>query len=158
MFWIYEILNSLNPFKKKSGRLDFARRLLQLRIDTLLKEDEKMAFEATLENGDEVELWPDIIVEGMPETTIVTIVEGYCLAKKRDLDDWEIFQSIEFMRSSYDTMPNPNPMPSNPNLKNYIYYRLEYELEYESNLKIGEMGFTRDFIDKAIDASLNFYS
>jgi hypothetical protein len=60
-------------------------------------------------------------------------------------------------RSSYDPYPNPNPMSSNLNLKKYIYYRLEFELPNDSGFEIGENGFTRDFIDRIINASIKFY-
>ena len=152
MCWIFKI------FKKKS-RLDLIKQLIQLRVDGILKEDEKMAFEVTFDlDIDQVKSWSYGVVEGMPESTIVTIVNSYCFAKKRGWDDYEIFKMIENHRSSYDIIPNPKPIPPNPNLKNYIYYRLKFELENEKDFKIGEMGFTRDFIEKAVDVSLNFYS
>jgi hypothetical protein len=109
-------------------------------------------------SGGDVDSMPTSYIEGLPEGTIVTIVESYFVMKNQGLNDFTIFQNIELHRSSFDDYPNPKPFPSNPNLKNYIYYRLEFELPTEAGFSIGENGFTRDFIEKVVDESLKIYS
>ncbi|MDP7195676.1 MAG: hypothetical protein QF864_05740 [SAR202 cluster bacterium] len=109
-------------------------------------------------SGGDVDSMPTSYIEGLPEGTIVTIVESYFVMKNQGLNDFTIFQNIELHRSSFDDYPNPKPFPSNPNLKNYIYYRLEFELPNDVGFNIGENGFTRDFIEKVVDESLKIYS
>ena len=99
-----------------------------------------------------------MMLEGLPESNIVTIVESYFIMKNQGLDDYTILKNIEDHRSSFDPYPNSNPFPSNPNLKNYVYFRLEFELPSDSGFNIEQNGFTREFIEKIIDESVRFYS
>ena len=109
-------------------------------------------------SGVDVDSMPASYIEGLPEGTSVTIVESYFVMKNQGMNDNTIFQNIEMHRSSFDDYPNPAPFPSNPNLKNYIYYRLEFELPNEAGFSIGENGFTRDFIEQVVDESFRLYS
>jgi hypothetical protein len=97
-------------------------------------------------------------LEGLPESNIVTIVESYFSLKNQGLDESQIFEDIDEFRSSFDPYPNPKSMPRNLNLKNYIYYRLEFELPNDSGFDIGENGFTRDFIERMVDECYHLYS
>ena len=100
-----------------------------------------------------------MMLEGLPESNIVTIVEAYFILKNQGLDDdYTIFKNIEDYRSSFDPFPNSNLFPSNPNLKNYVYFRLEFDLPSNSGFNIDENGFTRVYIQKNIDESVRFYS
>jgi len=109
-------------------------------------------------SGSEIDSMDKSMLEGFPESTIVTIVESYVKMKNQSLDDSTIFNNIENHRSSFDPYPNPAPFPLNPNLKNYIYYRLEFELPTDAGFNIGENGVTRDFIERVIEKSINLFS
>jgi len=109
-------------------------------------------------SGGDVDSMPTSYIEGLPEGTIVTIVESYFVMKNQGMSDHLIFKNIDEHRSLFDPSPNPKPIPSEPNLKNYIYYRLEFELPNDTGFNIGENGFTRDFIERVVDESFKLYS
>ena len=104
-----------------------------------------------------IEFWDIMELEGLPESTIITISDSYFHGKNEEVDDFTIFQHIEEHRNSYDSFPNPEPLPTNLNLKNYIYYRLKFELPNDNGMNIGENGFTRDFIERVIDETTKLY-
>tara|TARA_B100000003_G_C10656910_1_gene261382 strand:+ start:105 stop:530 length:426 start_codon:yes stop_codon:yes gene_type:complete len=108
-------------------------------------------------NGSQIDSMDESILEGLPESTIFTIVETYIDMKNKGLDDHTIFNNIENHRSSFDPFPNPTPLPANLNIKNYIYYRMEFELPTDSGFNIGENGVTRDFIDRVIEKSISAF-
>jgi hypothetical protein len=108
-------------------------------------------------NGSQIDSMDEGMLEGLPESTIFTIVESYIVMKNKGLDDSTIFNNIEDHRSSFDPFPNPAPLPINPNIKNYIYYRLEFELPTDAGFNIGENGVTRDFIERVIEKSISMF-
>ena len=112
----------------------------------------------TLGIMEDVDSWDSMTIDGLPESNIVTIVESYCSMKNQGLDDYSIFQNIENHRSSFDPYPNPKPLPTNPTLNDYIYFRLEFELPSDAGFNIGENGFTRDFIERVINESSKLFS
>lgn len=65
---------------------------------------------------------------GLPESTIITIVETFAMLKKHGASDQEIFQRIEAHRSSIGSGEMPNPL----NLESYIQYRVELEHSHGS--------------------------
>ena len=83
---------------------------------------------------------PDNILIGLPEATIVTIVETYVQLKRQGLRDKEIFEAIENHRASLGIA---GTLPSQLNLPNYIKYRVR--LEHSHGRAIGD-----NFIDEAI--------
>tara|TARA_B100000315_G_C14110792_1_gene378060 strand:- start:37 stop:510 length:474 start_codon:yes stop_codon:yes gene_type:complete len=140
------------------SKFDIIKRFAKERMSKLKKSDSSFAFQSTISGMDDMDSWDTMMLEGLPESNIVTIVEGYFIMKNQGLDDFSIFRNIEDHRSSFDSYPNPNPMPSNCNLKSYIYFRLEFELPNDAGFNIGENGFTRDFIERVIDESIKLYS
>jgi hypothetical protein len=86
---------------------------------------------------------------GLPEATIVTIVESYCMMKDMTTkSDKEILESIERHRKIL--FPESGPMPSPLTLSNYIKYRLN--IEHSHGVPI-----SNKFIDDAIEAANKVY-
>lgn len=83
---------------------------------------------------------------GLPESTVVTIVETYAMLKKHDASDQEIFQRIEAHRSSIGSGEMPRPL----NLASYIQYRLD--LEHSHGIPISE-----EFISEVLRVSREHY-
>lgn len=86
-----------------------------------------------------------MMLAGMPESTIVAIVELYVRMKEADISDKEIFQQFEQMRSGSGKMPSPL------NLNSYINYRLRLE-------HVDGIGLTNEFTTDAIKASYNYFN
>ena len=143
---------------KSKSKFDIIKRFAKERMEKLKKSDSSFAFQSTVSGMDDIDSWDTMMLEGLPESNIVTIVESYCVGKSQGFDDYTIFQNIENHRSSFDPYPNPKSMPMNPNLNNYIYFRLEFELPCDAGFNIGENGFTRDFIERVINESFKLYS
>jgi|TARA_Y100000310_G_C20655596_1_gene801807 hypothetical protein len=140
------------------SKFDIIKRFAKERMDKIKSQDSSFAFQGAISGMDDIDSWDTMMLEGLPESNIVTMVESYIAMKNQGLDDYTIFQNIEDHRSSFDPYPNPKPVPSNPNLKNYIYFRLEFELPNDAGFNIGENGFTRDFIERVVDDSVKHYS
>jgi hypothetical protein len=140
------------------SKFDIIKRFAKQRMEKLKKSDSSFAFQSTVSGMDDIDSWDTMMLEGLPESNIVTIVESYCVGKSQGFDDYTIFQNIEKHRSSFDPYPNPKSMPMNQNLNNYIYFRLEFELPSDAGFNIGENGFTRDFIERVINESFKLYS
>ena len=140
------------------SKFDIIKRFAKERMEKIKSQDSSFAFQGSISGMDDIESWDTMMLEGLPESNIVTIVESYFVMKNQGLNDSTIFQNIEDHRSSFDPFPNPNQPPSNPNLKNYIYFRLEFELPNDAGFNIGENGFTRDFIERVVDESVKLYS
>jgi hypothetical protein len=84
---------------------------------------------------------------GLPEGTLVTIVETWSILHKQGAEDDEIFSRIEEHRSRMF----PRGQMSTPlNLMNYIKYRIE--LEHSDGVPINEQ-----FIDMAVDLTRKVY-
>ena len=86
---------------------------------------------------------------GMPEGTIVTIVETYCSWKAQGFSDGQIFQAIEAHRSGSSDAVS---ISTSLDLKSYIKYRLDVELK-GSPLH----GITDEFIDDTINQSMHLF-
>jgi hypothetical protein len=86
-------------------------------------------------------------LSGLPEGTLVAIVETWSILRKRGLEDREILSRIENHRSSL--LPS-GQMPSPPNLLNYIKYRIE--IEHSDGAPISDQ-----FIDQAISMARKAY-
>ena len=142
---------------KPKSKFDIIKRFAKERMEKLKTSDSSFAFQITVSGMDDIDSWDTMMLEGLPESNVVTIVEGYVTYKNQGWDDSRIFNEIENIRETFDIYPNPTPMPSNLNLMSYTFYRLKYELPNEVGFDIGENGFTRDFIDRIINASLKFY-
>ena len=80
---------------------------------------------------------------GLPESTIVTIVESWVIMSNRGVPDAEIFESIEAHRSR---LAGSGDMSSELSLSNYIKYRIDLEHQHAEPI-------SDDFIDYAIDVS-----
>ena len=143
---------------KPKSKFDIIKQFAKERMEKLKKTDSSFAFQSTVSGMDDIDSWDTMMLEGLPESNIVTIVESYCVGKSQGFDDYTIFQNIENHRSSFDPYPNPKSMPMNPNLNNYIYFRLEFELPSDAGFNIGENGFTRDFIERVINESSKLFS
>ena len=90
----------------------------------------------------------ETMLMGLPEATIVTIVETWAMLKKQGVSEEEILQRIEAHRASfgdYGDLPKPLTLPS------YIKYRLD--LEHGHGATISEK-----FIDYAIEAAKQMFS
>ena len=143
---------------KPKSKFDIIKRFAKERMEKLKTSDSSFAFQITVSGMDDIDSWDTTMLDGLPESYIVTIVESYFVMKNQGMSDHLIFQNIDEHRSLFDPSPNPKPIPSEPNLKNYIYYRLEFELPNDTGFNIGENGFTRDFIERVVDESFKLYS
>lgn len=86
---------------------------------------------------------------GLPEATIVTIVEMWAIRHKQSIPDSAIFSIIEKLRSHM--YPSGQLLPSPLNLTNYIKYRLSIELP-SSAYPIDE-----PWIDAAVEVAKKTY-
>lgn len=84
---------------------------------------------------------------GLPEGTLVAIVETWSILHKRGAENGDIFSRIEAHRSR---MFPRGEMPTPLNLLNYIKYRVE--LEHSEGAPISEQ-----FIDRAIELTRKAY-
>ena len=80
------------------------------------------------------------VLMGLPEATIVTIVETYWQLKGQGVSEEEILEKIENHRAS---LGDSGTLPSQLTLSNYIKYRLK--LEHSQGAPISSA-----FIDEAI--------
>jgi hypothetical protein len=92
---------------------------------------------------------PDSVLMGLPEATIVTIVETYCVMKQQaNLPDEVILEAIEAHRSTFG---DTGTIPSLPTLSSYIKYRLSLEHPHGASI-------SNTFVDKAIDEAKKFFT
>jgi hypothetical protein len=99
--------------------------------------------------GIDVDALSDLELMGLPEATIVTIVETYCTMKRQaNLPDEDIFEAIEAHRSMFG---DTGTMPSSLTLPSYIKYRLG--LEHSHGVPI-----STKFIDEAIEEAKKFFT
>ena len=142
---------------QNQSKIELVKKFAKKRLEKLMSNNSEFEFQSVTSGLSDIDNWDSSFLEGLPESTIITIVESYFEMKNRGINNSKIFENIELHRESFDPFPNPNPMPSSPNLKNYIYYRLEFELPIDAGFNIGENGITRDYIEQIIDeASINF--
>jgi len=126
-------------------KLSLIRQLIKIRVqnDPLLKKK----YEG--KNVPEVYDFPEIVIMGLPEATIVTIVESYWMMKDMTTkSDKEILEAIERHRKTL--FPESGPMPSLLTLSNYIKYRLN--LEHSHGVPISS-----EFIDECIKKANEAY-
>jgi len=91
----------------------------------------------------DIDSLPETMLMGLPEATIVTIVETWAILRKQGMGEEEILRRIEDYRASFgDYGDLPKPLT----LQNYIKYRLG--LEHAHGAPISE-----EFIDYAIEAA-----
>lgn len=90
----------------------------------------------------------ETMLMGLPEATIVTIVETYWQSKNQGLSDKEILETIERHRASFG---NSGTLPSQLTLSNYIKYRVG--LEHSHGAPISD-----DFIEEAIKQATNAFT
>ena len=94
-----------------------------------------------------VESFPDVVLIGLPEGTIVTIVETYLIMKRESsASNGVIFNAIENHRKTL--FPESGRMPNPLTLSNYIKYRLEIEHSHG-------VGLSDTLIMEAINESIN---
>jgi hypothetical protein len=128
-------------------KLNLIRQLVKRRIenDALLKE--KFAGK----DAPKVDDLPEMVLMGLPEGTIVSIVETYWMWKfKANSSDKEILEVIELHRSTQIPNPERTTMPSPLTLSNYIKYRIN--IEHSHGVPI-----SNKFIDDAIEAANKAY-
>lgn len=73
---------------------------------------------------EDLEMAPELVLLGLPEGTIVAIVESYWLLKEHQLEDPEIFRRIEHHRSQFSGKRN---LPSPLTLSTYVKHRLKID-------------------------------
>lgn len=96
----------------------------------------------------EVDELSELELLGLPEATIVTIVETYCMTKRQtNLHDEEIFEAIEAHRSM---LGDSGKMPSPLTLSSYIKYRLGLEHSHGAPI-------SNKFVDEAIEEAKKFF-
>ncbi|OPY85870.1 MAG: hypothetical protein A4E65_00039 [Syntrophorhabdus sp. PtaU1.Bin153] len=93
----------------------------------------------------------EVQLAGLPESTIVTIVETWAILQKGGVSDSEIFSLIEKHRSQVFSGGEIPEMPSPLDLTSYIKYRLR--IEHSDGAPIDE-----SFIETAIEAAKKAYS
>ena len=126
------------PFSVNSDKIELIKNLVKKRV-----QNDPIA--STL--GD-IDSLSETMLMGLPEATIMTIVETYCMMKRQgNLPDEEIFEAIEAHRSMLgDTGTIPSPLT----LSSYIKYRLGLEHSHGAPLR-------SKFVDKAIEEAKRFF-
>ena len=66
---------------------------------------------------------PQAVLSGLPEATLVSIVESFATLKQQGVSDTEALRRIEAHRSAVAS----GRMPASPSLERYIAYRLSLE-------------------------------
>ena len=126
-------------------KLALIRQLVKIRVqnDQLLKKK----YEG--KNVPKVDDFPEIILLGLPEGTIVSIVETFWMMKgQTNASDREILEAIERHRKTL--FPESGPMPSPLTLSNYFKYRLIVEHSHGASI-------SDKFIDDAIEVASKAY-
>lgn len=103
-----------------SHRSDLVRELLGNRL--LSERSAYSAYGISPSEADEV---PEDMLWGLPECTIVTIVETYLVKKRQGADEQQILHSIESHRAAVSGQAGEMPVPLD--LQNYVRYRVHLE-------------------------------
>ena len=90
----------------------------------------------------------DTMLMGLPEATIVTIVETYFQLKKQGRSDTESLNEIESHRASFG---DSGILPSELTLSNYIKYRVGLEHSHGTSI-------TDEFVEEAIKETIDAIS
>ena len=128
-------LGFLEFFGIKNPKIQLIKNLIRHRIKTT------PALNGVLSEN-EVDQLSDLVALGLPEGTIVTIVETWISLRRQGVTDGEIIRRIEHHRSSIGSSQLPVPL----NLENYIAYRIR--IEHESTVPV-DMSFIRYAIEAA---------
>ena len=128
-------------FFKKKSKTEFIKELIQFRIDT----DDALK---TYENYDRncLDTVDEVSLLGMPEASIVWIVEAYVLSLKAGATARQIFDLLESVRSQNGF----GQMPEVLNLNSYVKYRIEIEHQFGSRI-------SDYYIQRAIDLSMKYF-
>jgi len=127
----------IGPFGKLLGAGRTRARLIRTLVQKRARHD---PLASSL--GD-VERIPAAVLMGLPEATIVTIVEAYWRMKVQDpyLSDKKIFEAIELQRSRFiDRTAMPSPLT----LSSYVKYRVGLEHAYATSMM-------NAFVDQALE-------
>jgi len=119
-------------------KLSLIRQLVKIRVqnDQLLKKK----YEGR--NVPRVDDFPEMVLMGLPEGTIVSIVETFWMMKSQtNASDKAMLEAIERHRKTL--FPESGRMPSPLTLSNYIKYRLN--IEHSQGVPI-----SNEFIDECI--------
>ena len=140
--WIYDGFQD-NKNKKVNDNFTRKNSLIRHLIKKRVQENNTLTMSES-----EIDSLEGLKLDGMPESTIVSIVELYCALKGTGAQENEILQYIETAREG--VRQSIGEMPSNLTLNSYINYRLKTEHNNTS-------GLTDKFISYAIKASLNHF-
>ena len=80
---------------KPKSKFDIIKRFAKERMEKLKTSDSSFAFQITVSGMDDIDSWDTMMLEGLPESNVVTIVEGYVTYKNQGWDDSRIFNEIE---------------------------------------------------------------
>jgi len=126
------------------NKIDFIRKLAKMRI-----QNDPMAANFDIK-AEDLDYLTDTMLLGLPEATIVTIVEIYWKIKeKENIDNKTIFEYIEKIRTASDEAKIN--LPQSLTMFNYIKYRLNKE--HSSYLQIDD-----DFLKEAIYKTNQFFN
>jgi hypothetical protein len=126
-------------------KLSLIRQLVKIRVqnDQLLKKK----YEG--KDVPKVDDFPEVVLIGLPEGTIVSIVETFWMMKNQtNFSDKEILETIERHRKTL--YPESGHMPSPLSLSNYIKYRLN--IEHSQGVPISD-----EFIDECVKKANEAY-
>ncbi len=84
---------------------------------------------------DAIEALPLEMLMGLPEATIVSIVEAWTQGKSQGIPEEHVFQLIEAHRS----MVAEGTMPEAPTLQSYVNYRVALEHGHGAPLAVGHV-------------------
>lgn len=130
---------------KLNKKIELMRQILKKRIENDLSLIEKYR-ERPVPKVDDL---PEIVLMGLPEGTIVSIVETYWVLKKKTMaTDQEIFEAIEKHRSILFPKSTISQLPLT--LSSYIKYRLS--IEHAQGFPL-----SNEFVDEAIDVANRSY-
>jgi len=127
----------IGPFGKLLGAGRTRERLIRTLVQKRARYD---PLASSLGNVDRI---PAAVLMGLPEATIVTIVEAYWRMKVQDpyLSDKKIFEAIELQRSRFiDRAGMPAPLT----LSSYVKYRVGLEHAYVASMM-------NAFLDQALE-------
>lgn len=129
-----------NLFRQRPSKMDLVRRLLKARLaadpmTTLLGLSPEV-----------VDTQPDELLLGTPEATITTIVETYVTMKQQGIDERQILELIEELRSVIGSDIIPSPLT----LRSYIRYRVS--LEHSNSAPVSDAS-----LDYSIQEARVFY-
>jgi hypothetical protein len=102
---------------------------------------------ATGFNENMVDALSEFQLAGLPESTIIAIVETWAILKKKGIPEEEIFMKIENHRASFGDF---GELPTPLTLSNYIKYRLDLEHGHGAPIK-------KEFLDNAIEVAINSF-